>query len=273
MNNGPPIHPSASILIQSCDAYRDTWIPFFTLFFRYWNDINLPVFLCSESEKFNDTRVQTLLTGSGKTWSQMLLEALMRIETKYVILLLDDYLLYKKVENARIAELLRIADMKSAVCLRLFPEPGPDLPLQDCPGIGTIGENAAYRVSTQAAIWNRMDLISLLNPSESAWEFEYHSQQRSLSLRAPFLSVQKEANNPHYPYTYVFTGIVRGRWTREALRLCRKENITLDLTYRKTKPFWDPLFQSLYQLAPIFLRHVMDFVYSRLVPSFRPGIK
>ena len=34
-----------SVLVPSCDAYADLWIPFFALFWRYWSDCPFPVYL------------------------------------------------------------------------------------------------------------------------------------------------------------------------------------------------------------------------------------
>ena len=261
-----------SIIVHSCDSYFDSWNPFFFLFFKYWNDIPFPVYLCTETLEYSHTKVKTILPGK-KEWSQRLIEALNAINTKYVLLLLDDYLLYKKVDSKRIIELMNVIEETTAACLRIFPAPPPDAPLSNKKGIGIINKGARYRVSTQATIWNTEILLSLLKPDETVWQFEEFGTMRSTNIAQPFLSVEADDINKNYPYTYIFTGIIRGRWTREAINLCKKENIQLDLNYRKAKPKWDPIFQSAYKLSPILIKHFLDFIYNRLVPSFIPKLK
>jgi hypothetical protein len=36
-----------AVIVVSCDLYSDVWKPFFTLFFKYWNDCPFPVYLTS----------------------------------------------------------------------------------------------------------------------------------------------------------------------------------------------------------------------------------
>ena len=48
-----------SILVVSCDRYRDLWTPFFTLFQRYWPDCDMPVYLgtnCAQVEGVANSR-------------------------------------------------------------------------------------------------------------------------------------------------------------------------------------------------------------------------
>ena len=40
------------VLVNSCDAYSDTWYPFFKLLKKYWPNREFPVFLNTESKKY-----------------------------------------------------------------------------------------------------------------------------------------------------------------------------------------------------------------------------
>ena len=96
-----------SILVTSCDAYRDIERPFVTLFRKYWPDCPFELVLVTEtangaaSTADSDTpqfdRIHA--TGKGKNWCQMLAEALAQIETPYVLLLMNDYLLTSPVDT------------------------------------------------------------------------------------------------------------------------------------------------------------------------------
>ena len=252
------------VLISSCDNYSDTWEPFFTLFFKYWRALPFPVYLSSETRSYNHAEVKNILSGKNKEWSQRLMEALNKIESKYVLLLLEDYLLYQTVDTQRIYKLMQVIEETSAAYLRLIPAPEPDVSLPNHKGIGIINKGATYRVSTQAAIWNRDALLSLLVPNESVWQFEYEGTERSNNLPNLFLSLEKNKKNTPYPYPYIPTSIVRGKWTHNAVSLCRKENIKLDLNYRKMQTLQEHFGINTYFALPKPLQHLHDFILNKI---------
>jgi hypothetical protein len=219
--------PGVAVLVSSCDAYRDLWPPFFELLFRHWPDCPRPVYLGSESERFDDARVECLAT-SPRDWSSSLASMLEQVRTDHVLLLLEDYLMYARARTVEIRELARFADQRRAACLRLFPCPGPDVDCVDRAGVGVITPGAPFRVSLQAALWRRADLLALLVPGESPWQFETRATQRSVSLPRVFLSVKRG----HQPLSYFCTGVRRGRWLRDGVSLCERQGVAVDLGAR-----------------------------------------
>lgn len=220
--------PSFAVLVSSCDAYSDLWPPFFKLLFRHWPDVPRPVFLGCERARFDDPRVECLSVPSSD-WSSMLAAMLERLSAEYVLLLLEDYLLFAQVDTAAIDELLRYSHGRDAACLRLFPCPGPDLLRADHNGVGALRPGSPFRVSLQAALWRRADLLSLLAPGESPWQFETNGTVRSSSLTREFLSVRRGWQ----PLTYFCTGVRRGLWLRDAVTLCAKQGVEIDLDARR----------------------------------------
>src|SRR5579875_2993140 len=85
-----PALPPCAVLVMSCDAYRDLWNPFFTLFRRYWHDCPWPVYLGTNRLQFADEHVTSLAAGDGP-WSERLRFCLQQIEADFVLLLLEDY--------------------------------------------------------------------------------------------------------------------------------------------------------------------------------------
>jgi hypothetical protein len=41
-----------TIIVNSCDAYDDTWYPFFKLLKKYWPNCKFPIVLNTETKKF-----------------------------------------------------------------------------------------------------------------------------------------------------------------------------------------------------------------------------
>src|SRR5436190_9796113 len=97
-----------SVLVSSCDKYSDLWNPFFGMFFKYWEDRPYNIYLVSENNKYGSSRVKTINPNQNQTWSARLLWALEQIDNKYVLLMLEDYILLKKVDNQWIEHCLDV---------------------------------------------------------------------------------------------------------------------------------------------------------------------
>ena len=229
----------AAILVTSCDKYQDLWEPFFTLFFRYWPDCPYPVYLGTNHLRYDNNRVKTIGVGDDTDWSSSFRCMLEQIPQPYVIVLIEDYLLTQHIDTTVIEGLITYMEDKGAGCLRLYPCPGPDLPCSDNPLGGEISKGADYRLSLQAAIWNKQTLLELLRDGESAWELELNGTKRTNDLDVPFLCVTGNS-----PIPYFCTGVVKGKWVREAVELCEKEGIEVDLTVRSVQTPVDRFLRS-----------------------------
>ena len=224
---------STSLLVVSCDAYRDLWEPFFTLLFRYWPDCPFPIYLGSNHATYPDRRVAQLAIGEDRDWSSNLIKMLGSISSPGVLLLQEDFLIDRPVQTKKVTQLIEYANSKSAACLRLMPIPGPDEPCSGQPELGVIRKGAAYRVSLQAAWWRKESLVAIARAGESPWQFENSGSRRSDALPAPFLSLREGIG---FPLDYYTTAVFRGYWEPGAVALCRRENIPVDLRRRSIMP-------------------------------------
>lgn len=220
MNTTPD--PEVAVLVASSDGYRDLWQPFFALFRRYWPDCPYPVYLGSNTLRSDEDGVQTLAVGSESNWTRSFEAMLAAVPATYVIVLLEDYLLTDPVRTERVRALVRLLAERDGACLRLIAVPGAPEPGPDDPRIGELPRGTPYRLSLQAAIWNRETLLALLEPDESPWELELLGSARTDELPQPFLSVV-QGEPPELPY--FCTAVVRGVWLRDALSLLRREGI------------------------------------------------
>ena len=46
-----------SILVCSCDKYEDLWNPMFGMFFKFWEDCPLNIYLMTNNKKYNHEKV------------------------------------------------------------------------------------------------------------------------------------------------------------------------------------------------------------------------
>jgi hypothetical protein len=226
-----------AVLISSCDRYQDLWKPFFTLFFKYWPDCPYPVYLDTNNLMYDDPRVKTITIGDDTDWSSGFRSAMEIIPYKYVIVMMEDYLFTRSIDTEKIERLITYMDKKKAGCLRLYPCPGPDLPCQDNQEVGEISKGADYRLSLQAAIWDKKILLELLRDGESAWQLEIKGTKRTKELDVPFLSVTGKTEDS--PIPYFCTAVVKGKWVKEAVQLCKIEGIEVDLRSRPIQTSFD----------------------------------
>jgi hypothetical protein len=216
-----------SVLVLSCDAYADLWRPFFTLFWRYWPQCPFRVYLGANSTSYDDARVVSL-RGGDREWSDRVIAHLRQIETPYVILMLEDFFLKRSVSTERILGLLEIARSRRANLVRLIPRPRPNSKCGAQGEVGQIAPGESWRVSTQAAIWSRHALLSLLRPGETIWQFEVNGTERSAaSLQDGFYGVWKSV----MPYDHHV--VERGKWFRNEARRYRSEDIGCDFSARQ----------------------------------------
>jgi hypothetical protein len=226
-----------AVLVLSCDKFSDAWDPFFNMFFKYWPDCPYTIYLCAETRDYEDKRVKTIKPGKELGWSARLQWALQNIPEEYVLFLLEDYIFLKPVSSERIERHFNILKETDSCYLRLFPCPGPDESLEGYPGIGLIHPGSPYRNCTQAAIWKRDAMLSIIDPNESVWDFELIGVKRAEKLDGMFLCVEvDDKGDPleegDYPITYYCTAINRGKWRRDAVRIIRDHGFSVDLKAR-----------------------------------------
>jgi hypothetical protein len=247
-----------AIVIPSCDAYEDSWYPFFTFFFKYWQDCPFPVYLITDNKTYPDPRVTTIALGQDMGWANNMKIVLEQIPQKYFIYFLEDVFLKRKVDTNRIITLLEKTKKYEISCLRLFPEPGPTLPFPQDKELGLIAKDAPYRVSTMTAIWLKKTFIDLLKAGESAWQMEIDGTRRSSKTDELFVSVWQG----DYPIDYFATAIKKGRWLYDAVKMCKKERVNADFTKREVESFAHSIIRKLAHMY--FIGRPVRFIY-RLV--------
>lgn len=163
-----------SVLVLTCDAYSDLWNDFFTLKERYWPDCPFQTYLVTESKPYEREGVTVMQMGKNLNWSGRLREALKKIETPLILPILDDYFIYKKIDNGIILEDVDFCLGQSVSFLSLQRKKimqNPNRQYYDKYVI--IPKHEKYPVDTASAIWSRMYFLKKLgNEDYSAWQFE-----------------------------------------------------------------------------------------------------
>ncbi len=241
----PRYDDDCTVLVASCDAYRDVEVPFVTLFRRYWPDCPFRTLLLTESGRPRNGGYEAfdgiIATGLGKCWCEMLVEALSRIATPYVLLLMNDYFLSAPVDTSRLLVRLEQAKAFDAANLRLNPNPPGRRPWRDT-DLLEFPKNAAYSVSCQTGIWNRDYLRWLGSRNRSAWEFERYGSFMLAGERRPLLVTRTR----EFPFV---DAVHKGYWEDAGIRLCDENGVPLDFARRSRPPLSVRLRESLKSLV------------------------
>ena len=221
-----------SVLVSSCDKYRDAWLPFFTLLGKYWKDRPYPVYLNTESEKVTEVAGVPVTSIScpykNCSWSRRLIHALKQIKSEYVIFMLEDFFIMSPVDQKEIERCISIMDARPKIANINF---GYGKYLENGEYIDKIyairSRNTSYYLNAQAALWRRKTLIKLLSPYESAWQFELYGSERAKLYNLDFVIRKDDILLFDYRTQIGFGyGIQKGMWLSGNVELFEKEGIS-----------------------------------------------
>jgi hypothetical protein len=233
-----PVFNDCAIVVFSYDGYEDLWDPFFKLWFKYWPDCPYPIYLQTNHKSYPDERVTSIQVGDDENWSDSARTFLSQVDASYVLAVMEDYFLLEMIDTNRIQKLVEYTKKNSLGCLRLFASPQADYEIElslEGENIGEIAIGAPYRVSLQAGIWCKKTLHDLIIPGETAWDLEITGSRRADHCEKPFYSLFGPAKITS-PLPYYCTAVEKGEWIKEAVQLCEKEGISIDLSKRPIEP-------------------------------------
>lgn len=227
--------------VNSSDGFQDCWVPFFSLFNLYGGSLReTPIYLNTERAKVDWQGLSLKATAvwprdevTRPTWSMCLLRGLQQVGEPYVLYLQEDYFLKQHVNDRRIADALEVLcrDPKAGVVYLSY---GPMFNRSDehSDGVVRIRPPARYLVSTQAAIWRKDFLLSLICDWENGWMFEKFGSVRARQSQYKFLSIRPDIIVESPAIEYVMTGIIKGGWKEECKDLFLQHHVATDFSVR-----------------------------------------
>ena len=232
-----------SVFVNTTDSFEDCWIPFFTLFKKYWPEYDGIIYLNTETKIFEYPGLNIKSIQSNKlnpntkiTWSECLIRALKKIDTDVILYLQDDYFFKDCVKNELINKYSSVMfEHKNIDCIHLTDQAVLfENVMSQYEGLYPVKIKQTYLVSCQAALWKKEILLKYLRPHENAWQFEKFGSKRGFIFKDIFFVVDPNQIklNQFEIIPYVFTGIIKGRWKEEVVPLFNKNKIGIDYTIR-----------------------------------------
>jgi hypothetical protein len=256
------------IVVMTSEKYKDVWVPFYYFMEKYWANCNYPIYHVSEGDlPVTSFTINHIERRPADSWNEILSNALDNISQDYILLLLSDFFLLRSVNSYKIEQYLNILEKENAAFIRIFPCPGPHFSYKNYLDIGLIEKKTPYSISTQATIWKKNDLLNFICKFKDDSELEILGSQRSDELEKDLLSVtiidkNKKLEEQNYAFTYLCTAVIQGKWNRKAVKLCKRENIKLDLNYRKQQTILEEFYYYYYNKMPTILRYIIFYFIS-----------
>lgn len=275
-----------SILVNTTDSFEDCWLPFFTLFKKYWPDYIGKIYLNTEQKTFEfeglnivSIRNDVNNVGYRPSWSQCLRRALDSIPDDIVLYMQEDYFLNNYVKN----------DIVNRFVEKIMQEPidvihltdacsnGPFLPSSVYQDLVIFSSKAKDRISCQAALWKKNVLKSYLKDDESGWQFETYGTKRAHFINHKIYKANKDYFNfnRNAIIPYVLTGVILGRWKRDVIPLFKENNLIVDYSFRgyheprKPLSFSKRLYNKL-KRAPKGIRNrieILKIIFNKLMKA------
>ena len=211
-----------TIIVSSCDAYADTWPPFFSLFEKHWPDCRARILLVTESYSGaiplpSGSRLSVSTFAAGRRpWGARLRAAVESAPTPLVLYLQEDYYFDRPVRGDVVEEMAALMVRRPEIAHIGLTSTGsfpPFTPTSDT-RLWAIGRRSRYRISTQAGLWRKNVLLTYVRDDEDVWMLEIFGSRRARLRDELFLTLNRDlyAGEKGAVFHYEHTGIIRGRW-------------------------------------------------------------
>ncbi len=228
------------IVVNTCDAYEDVWELFFCAFQEYWPECKYKVVLNTERKQkvLNNIGVQVhnFISKNGKDiWGLRLKQTLSACESKFVLMLYDDFILEGRVDQEKISNCIKWLNDSPDVAVFYFCNIPVNENFDDnrFEGFELIPRRGDYKLNSAPAIWRREKLLEFIEDNDNPWAWEFFGSYRTYSSTDLFYCAKKEREDI-YPYNYAMGGaIYRGRWVgKVVLPLVEKYALQVDISKR-----------------------------------------
>jgi hypothetical protein len=206
-----------TIVVNTCDKYYDVLEIFFLAFHDNWQNCPYPVIINSETNKYKyNALVHNYISSNGNDdWGARLIATLNSINSEYVLMLYDDFILDSPINNNRINEALELLknNKKSVVTYLL----NTSIPLKfsnSKENFIELKDRVENRLNSYPAIWRKENLIKYTAPGDTPWAWEAFGTYRTWGDGNIFYSLNPNKEDIFH-YNHSKGGaIYRGKWVR-----------------------------------------------------------
>lgn len=215
-----------AIYVSSYDGCSDVWDSFFKLFYTFWPDCMYPIYLINNDKEYENNNLRVIHTGPEIHWFSRTIRSLSLLNEKYILFMLEDYFLSKKVNNDDIEEILNFMDSNSVYYYQLSK--GNTKTRE--PVRVNVNAKTPYPISLQPAIWDRERLIEILKKisGQTPWDAENYFISEYDGKEGLIKGVYHDTRD----LLGYKNGILRGKWILDTIDYYRKNGIDIETSSR-----------------------------------------
>jgi len=230
-----------AIFVNSSDGFDDCWEPFFKLLRYHAPDLKeLPIYLNTETKifKYKDLNINSTKVAKDNkerlNWSECFKAGLSMVEEEYILYLQEDYFLKNTLNMEYLKDSLYFIQSQTNVGVINLNKHGPVFAQlnNDENKFIEIKKPVKYYLSTQAAIWRKDYLLSLIRPWENGWMFEKFGSFRALNSNFYSYSLNKNIMKNEPVFDYIYTGVIKGKWHTACPKLFKEHDIQIKFSDR-----------------------------------------
>lgn len=224
-----------TIVVNSCDKFKDAWEPFFTLLDKYWVDHPHKVLLNSETIEYDGSAeyVKTVLNPDNRSWSGRIRNTVKQVETEFVLFFLEDYFIWDYVNESIFNEALQLMQEDDKTGAVIFHGVSRDEKFNTKFGSDSVfveqKTNLISRAHVCVTLFRKDFLLKMLYTDENPWRYERESYARSVALKKKILAQNYGSSSPCFLY-YLKPrdniGINQGKWLKDTIPMFEKNGIT-----------------------------------------------
>lgn len=229
-----------TILVCSCDAYEDTWFPFFKLLRKYWSNINCRIILNTETKEYSFDGLEIdclkLYENNNVSYGKRIKDHLRSITTPFTLLMLDDFFIRRDVDEEeldRVIEYMK-SDERAAVFNFQALQDDMNIKSKDYPKYNKRPICGSYKLNFQAGIWRTDYLLRSFKDKDNPWTWELFSNYKTFNGKYDFYVIESDDISPiYYGYDSKGMGIYRGKWVLSTVKELFEDNkIEIDYSIR-----------------------------------------
>ncbi len=252
------ISDQITVIVNTCDAYQDVLQLFFCALNEYWRECDFRIIINTESNRyhFDDSRIGVFnyckYSGTDR-WGDRLRHVLNYVESEFVLMLYDDFVLENLVDLEGVAKAIDLLLEESKASAVYLVNTGLPIVENDKCIFQRVKGRSDFVLNSSPAIWRKKDLMSYTGENDNPWAWEVFGSYRTFSRDNIFYTLNPK-NEDIFPYNYKKGGaIYRGKWVKDVVDgKFQKYNLNIDPTVRG--------FINMEELAPRSFRWKLDFM-------------
>lgn len=232
------MNKSLSIVIGSCDAYKEVAELYVRFLRKYWKECDFPVYIVTECEEASAPDAIPVTSSKDFEWVDRVKKAVEMTESDYIWLTVDDLFISAPVDNNRMNEILGII-RKEGIQYYGFPirkirESKKHKRYKDYEHIFSIARNAVYGVYMGTCIWEKDELLRILNDGiETAWDVENYFLEKASRRTGGYYEHYVEDDGTSLTFSHM---IKKGKWLIKGVKEISGSGIYIDYSIRGFVP-------------------------------------